>query len=177
MSRNVLFPSLAVLAVLVGCAGARPPLVRDIERTSEVSGVGFDAVWEALLALADEHEWNLDEVDRARGVIMSENHDPRYVTAQIVFGEIPDLYTRSFELDSAMDCGTEGWNEMYREREVSIVITVRGTATGASITVDAAGRAYVWNGFTDRPMGRTVACASTGVLEKALADEIRRRLN
>lgn len=168
---------LPAVAFLVGCAGARPPLIRHIEPTSEISGLGFDALWDAVLALADEHEWELDEVDRARGVIMSENHDPRYVTAQIVLGDVPDLYERSFELDAAMDCGTEGWNEMYRDREASLAITVRATATGASITLDVTGRAYVWNGLTDRPTGRTVTCASTGVMEKALGDEIRRRVS
>jgi uncharacterized lipoprotein len=141
----------AALLALGTTACATVPVRREFERSVTIRGSTFDKVWADLIDLFEERDWQILDMDIASGSVNTD-----WMTVE--------------NAKKYYDCGNPGVmtdsNHMGRFN-----VVVRGEeATRVTINTSwRANRAF-------RSGGSIVNCASTGVLEKELHAELKRRL-
>jgi hypothetical protein len=140
---------LLLLLALVACATA--PVARQIDRQVNLPGVDFDDAWNAVIDLFGERNWTIDNMEKASGFITSD-----------WMGTSTGTY---------VDCGSPGIGADQNHRGRFNVVVREGNG-GVSVTVNTTWQA------TRVLMGErgAIECVSTGLLEREVHGEIRRRL-
>lgn len=146
---------MLLVALASGCGVA--PVARQFDRTVTLPPTSFDATWNAVIDLFGDRTWPINTMERDSGII---------TTDWLL------TYDRTYDY---MDCGRSTLLQHYADHQVRLNVTVSESKGALSVTVDTAMRAIVRNGY-DVAQG-TAACASTGLLEREVQDELRQRVN
>ncbi len=139
-----------VLVASTACAGA--PVARDFDDLADYRAVSFTEAWDIVVDMSGDLNWVIDTMDRNSGMITTE--------------------WTSNDDDSYRDCGSPGFRATDSDHAGRFDVAVRETDNGVSIRVTTSWR-VIRNSANSISV---VECLSTGLLERALHDEVRRRL-
>jgi uncharacterized lipoprotein len=118
-----------------------------------MSGSDFNTAWDAAIDVFAERLWPIYSLERASGLITTD-----WMTAH----------------RSEMDCGEAGLTNTHRDHEVRMSVVIREADSGSSLTVHTAARSARWDVINGSFRGM-VDCVSTGLIEREVHDDVRRR--
>ena len=145
------FPTGVMLLASTACA-SWPPVARDFDDLADYRAASFTEVWGVVIDVLADRNWAIYNLERDRGAVATD-------------------WMKDVDL-SYLDCGIPGLRAVDYDHEGRFDVVVRETDNGVSIRVTTSWQA-VRN--TSNSIG-IVKCLSTGILERQLHDEVRRRL-
>ena len=141
--------------VLAGCAGrvVLPP----IPQTKEVIESDYDTVWEAVIHLFADTNWSIQTIEKASGVIRSEQ----------LKVPLDDPHSKSFE------CQKSGWLATEAYKTVQITIFIRKKSENRTeLMVNTRSQKLDYYGYNSW----WVECVSLGDIETEVRDAIVSRI-
>ncbi len=144
------FPAAVMLWAATACATA--PVVRNFEDVADYRAVSFAEIWDIVVDMSGDRNWVIDSLERDSGIITTE-------------------WTSSDDL-SYRDCGTPGFRATDSGHMGRFSVIVGETTNGVSVRVTTSWRVT----RNSANSISSVECLSTGMLERELHDEVRRRL-
>ena len=144
------FPIAVMLLASTACASA--PVARDFDDLADYRAISFTEVWDVVVDISRDRNWAIDALERDSGTITTEwmsNDDVAY-----------------------RDCGSAGFRATDSDHLGRYSVAVRETDNGVSVRVATSWR-VVRNSANSIS---SVECLSTGMLEREIHDEVRRRL-
>ncbi len=147
------FPTAIVLLASTACASA--PVVRDIESFANYRGVSFTEAWDLVVGEFASRNWAIENLERDSGIITSE------------WASTEGDFYRSYR-----DCGSAGFRANFSNYRGRFHAVVREIDDGVSVSLTTS-----WEVTRNSANSiSSVECLSTGLLERNLYDEVRRRL-
>jgi len=144
------FTTAVMLLAATACASA--PVARNFEDVADYRAVSFAEIWDIVVDMSGERNWAIESLDRDSGTISTD-------------------WTRTDDV-SYRDCGSAGFRATDSDHMGRFSVLVRETANGVSVRV-----ATSWRVTRNSANSvSSVDCLSTGILERELHDELRRRL-
>jgi len=140
-----------MLLASTACA-IRPPVARDFDDLADYHAASFTEVWGVVIDVLADRNWAIDNLERDRGAVATD-------------------WMRDVDL-SYLDCGSPGLRASDNDYTGRFDVVVRETDNGVSIRVTTSWQVVR---STSNSVG-IVQCLSTGILERELHDEVRRRL-
>ncbi len=144
------FPTGVMLLASTACASA--PAARDFDDLADYRAASFTEVWGVVIDVLADRNWAIDNLERDRGAVATD-------------------WMRDVDL-SYLDCGIPGLRASDTDYTGRFDVVVRETDNGVSIRVTTSWQVVR---STSNSVG-IVQCLSTGILERELHDEVRRRL-
>ena len=144
------FPTAVMLLAATACASA--PVARDFEDIGDYRAVSFAEVWDIVVDMSGERNWAIESLERDSGIITTE-------------------WTSSDDV-SYRDCGSAGFRATDSDPMGRFSVIVGETTNGVSVRVTTSWRVT----RNSANSISSVECVSTGILERELHDEVRRRL-
>lgn len=144
------FPTAIMLLAATACASA--PVARNFEDVADYRAVSFAEIWDIVVDMFGDRNWPIESSERDNGTISTE-------------------WTRNDDV-SYRDCGSSGFRATDSDPMGRLSAVVRETANGVSVRVTTSWR-VIRNSANSIS---SVECLSTGMLERELHDEVRRRL-
>ena len=143
-------PAAVMLLASTGCATA--PIARSFESLADYSGASFTEAWDLVVDVFGDRDWAIDNLERDSGSITSQ-------------------WTSDDDI-SYRDCGRPGLRASFSNPMGRFEVVVREIDVGVSVRVTTS-----WRVTKNTVSSIGLAdCLSTGVLERELHLELRRRL-
>jgi hypothetical protein len=139
-----------MLLAATACASA--PVARNFEDIGDYRAVSFAEVWDIVVDMSGERNWAIESLERDSGIITTE-------------------WTSSDDA-SYRECGSAGFRATDSGHMGRFSVIVGETTNGVSVRVTTSWRVT----RNSANSISSVECVSTGILERELHDEVRRRL-
>ena len=143
------FPTAVMLLAATACASA--PVARNFDDVADYRAVSFGEIWDIVVDMFGDRNWAIENSERDNGTISTD-------------------WTRNDDV-SYRDCGSSGFRATDSDHMGRLSAVVRETANGVSVRVTTSWRVT----RNSANSISSVECLSTGMLERELHDEVRRR--